>query len=168
MGENCCISKRVKRMVMDLTTESLTLKHMAESCNISDHTVQRVIDGVDDDLKPSIFNPLPGHIAFDEFKGVKNTEGKYYCWHKNRQHILFKKKITGNYFLQWRVHMKQENNQNHDLFEDKISTQLKAEQEKYAVDKKKEKKTNKITIIMSIIIGVSVILGLVRILMDVL
>lgn len=37
--------------------------------------MQRVIDGVGDDLKPSIFNPLPEHIAFDEFKGVKNTEG---------------------------------------------------------------------------------------------
>ena len=60
---------------MDLATESLTLKHMAETCNISDHTVQRVIDGVGDDLKPSIFDPLPEHIAFDEFKGVKNTEG---------------------------------------------------------------------------------------------
>ncbi|MDK6734783.1 transposase, partial [Escherichia coli] len=32
-------------------------------------------DGVGDDLKPSIFDPLPEHIAFDEFKGVKNTEG---------------------------------------------------------------------------------------------
>lgn len=63
--------------------------------------------------------------------------------------------------------MKQENNRNHDLFEDKISKQLKTEQEKYVVDKKKEKKTNKVTITMSIIIGVSVILGLVRILMDV-
>lgn len=75
VGKNCCISKRVKRMVMDLAAESLTLKQMAESCNISDHTVQRVIDGVGGDLKPSIFDPLPEHIAFDEFKGVKNTEG---------------------------------------------------------------------------------------------
>lgn len=31
VGENCFISKRVKRMVMDLATESLTLKHMAET-----------------------------------------------------------------------------------------------------------------------------------------
>lgn len=33
-----------------------------------------MIDGVGDKLKPSIFDPLPEHIAFDEFKGVKNTE----------------------------------------------------------------------------------------------
>lgn len=62
-------------MVMDLATESSTLKHMAERCSISDHTAQHVIDGVGGDLKPNIFDPLPEYIAFDEFKGVKNTEG---------------------------------------------------------------------------------------------
>lgn len=30
VDENCFISKRVKRMVMDLATESLTLKHMVK------------------------------------------------------------------------------------------------------------------------------------------
>lgn len=75
VGENCFISKRVKRMVMDLTTESLTLKHIAEACSISDHTVQNVINSVGDDLKPSIFDSLPEHISFDEFKSVKNADG---------------------------------------------------------------------------------------------
>lgn len=64
VGENCFISKRVKHMVMDLATESLTLKHIAETCSISDHIVQRVIDGIGGDLKSSIFDPLPEHIAF--------------------------------------------------------------------------------------------------------
>lgn len=44
---------------------------VGEDCFIS----KRVIDGVGGDLKPSIFDPLPEHIAFDEFKGVKNNEG---------------------------------------------------------------------------------------------
>lgn len=48
---------------------------MSEVCSISNHIVQRVIDGVGSDLKPSIFDSLPEHIAFDEFKSVKNIEG---------------------------------------------------------------------------------------------
>ena len=62
-------------MVLDFATNALTLKHIAETCNVSDHTVQRVIDGASKELKPSIFDALPEHIAFDEFKGVKHTEG---------------------------------------------------------------------------------------------
>lgn len=73
-------------MVIDLARESLILKHMAETCSISDHTVQRVIDGVGGDLKQNIFDSLPEHIAFDEFKGVKNTKGNmsfiFYREHK--------------------------------------------------------------------------------------
>ncbi|WCG37214.1 transposase family protein [Aerococcus urinaeequi] len=75
VGDNCFISKRVKRMVLDFATNALTLKHIAETCNVSDHTVQWVIDGTGKDLKPSIFDALPEHIAFDEFKGVKHAEG---------------------------------------------------------------------------------------------
>ena len=75
VGDNCFISKRVKRMVLDFATNALTLKHIAETCNVSDHTVQRVINGAGKDLKPSIFDALPEHIAFDEFKGVKHAEG---------------------------------------------------------------------------------------------
>lgn len=41
VGDNCFMSKRVKRMVLDFATNALTLKH----------------------------------IAFDEFKGVKHSEG---------------------------------------------------------------------------------------------
>lgn len=48
---------------------------MSEVCSISNHTVQRVIDGVGSDLEPSIFDSLPEHIAFDEFKRVKNIKG---------------------------------------------------------------------------------------------
>ena len=47
VGDNCFISKRVKR----------------------------IINGAGKDLKPSIFDALPEHIAFDEFKGVKHAEG---------------------------------------------------------------------------------------------
>lgn len=34
-----------------------------------------MINSVGGELKPSIFDPLPGYIAFDEFKGVKNIKG---------------------------------------------------------------------------------------------
>ncbi|MGH2062899.1 transposase, partial [Aerococcus urinaeequi] len=62
-------------MVLDFATIALALKHIAETCNVSDHTVQRVIDGTGKDLKPIIFDALPEHIAFDEFKGVEHAEG---------------------------------------------------------------------------------------------
>ncbi|MGK9327163.1 hypothetical protein QML40_11090, partial [Aerococcus urinaeequi] len=32
VGDNCFISKRVKRMVLDFATNALTLKHIAETC----------------------------------------------------------------------------------------------------------------------------------------
>ncbi|MFV8291127.1 ISL3 family transposase [Aerococcus viridans] len=75
VGDNYFISKRVKRMVLDFATNALTIKHIAETCNVSDHTVQRVIDGASKELKPSILDALPEHIAFVEFKGVKHAEG---------------------------------------------------------------------------------------------
>src|SRR5699024_10423623 len=74
VGDNCFISKCVKRMVLDFVTNAFTLKHIAETCTVSDHTVQLVIDGTGMDLKPSIFDALPEHSAFDEFKGVKHGE----------------------------------------------------------------------------------------------
>ena len=75
VGEDCFISKRVKRLVIDMATASITVKHIAKSCDVSEHTVQRIIHGVGGDLKPSILDALPEHIAFDEFKGVKNASG---------------------------------------------------------------------------------------------
>ena len=55
----CLACGCVKRMILDFATNALTLKHIAETCNVSDHTVQRVIDGASKELKTSIFDALP-------------------------------------------------------------------------------------------------------------
>ena len=75
VDEDCFISKRVKRLVIDMATASLTVKHIAKSCDVSEHTVQRIINGVGNDLKLNILDVLPECIVFDEFKGVKNAGG---------------------------------------------------------------------------------------------
>lgn len=62
-------------MVLDFATKTLNLKHIADSCSVSDYTVLRVINDLSNDLKPSIFVALSEHITFDEFKGVKYSEG---------------------------------------------------------------------------------------------
>lgn len=114
VGENCFISKRVKRMVMDLATKSLTLKHISNTCSISDHTVQRVIDGIGGDLKANSFDPLPEHIAFDEFKSVKNTEGNMsFVFIDNRSSQIVdilsdrRKNHLRNYFLAYPLKTRQ-------------------------------------------------------------
>src|SRR5699024_12204901 len=64
----------VKRMVLDFATNALTLKHIAETCNVSDHTVQRVINGAGKDLKPSIFDEI-GRASCRERGSIEESDG---------------------------------------------------------------------------------------------
>lgn len=75
VDDYCFISNRVKHLVMDMATETLTLKHIAERCQVSDHTVQRVINKAAEDLKHRPLDALPEHLSFDEFKSVKSADG---------------------------------------------------------------------------------------------
>ncbi len=69
------ISKRVKRMVLDFATNALTLKHIAETCNVSDHTVQRQLMVLVKTLNLASSMHYRSILLSDEFKGVKHAEG---------------------------------------------------------------------------------------------
>lgn len=61
------ISKAIKQKVMMDLTLNISQKDLAKEHGISDGTVRRVIDHLDQNFRPN-YHWLPRHIAFDDFK----------------------------------------------------------------------------------------------------
>lgn len=77
VDKHCFISNNVKASVACALTKATSLKDIANDHNISFNTVARVLDTFHETLpKSNMIDYLPPALLFDEFKSVKNINGK--------------------------------------------------------------------------------------------
>lgn len=75
VNENCFISNRSYDAIIHKLTSVRSEKSISESCAVSPSTVHRHIFKVGETFQMNSDTKLPRHIAMDEFKSVKNSEG---------------------------------------------------------------------------------------------
>ena len=108
VNEHCFIANRVKQLIADKATGTITKKYIAEECNVSEHTVQRVIHDVASDIRQRPTDALPKHLSFDEFKSVSSVDASmsFICL-DNTSHRLVdivydrRKSSLEDYFLRY-------------------------------------------------------------------
>lgn len=74
VNAHCFITNRVKQLIADKAADTVTKKYIAKECNVSEHTVQRVIHDVANDIRQRPTDALPKHLSFDEFKSVSAVD----------------------------------------------------------------------------------------------
>lgn len=78
---DCFIANRVKQSIAIELGDAVSLKDLGRRHGVSPTTISRILAQLGTDYQTN-FNSLPSHLCFDEFKSVKNVEGKMsfiYC-----------------------------------------------------------------------------------------
>lgn len=72
---SCFIANRVKHSIALELGDEVSLKNLSKRHFVSPTTINRVLTQLGRSFKVD-FNHLPAHLSFDEFKSVKNVQGK--------------------------------------------------------------------------------------------
>ena len=73
--QGCFIAKRVKQSIAVELADTTSVKDLSKRHFVSPTTTDRVLKQLNQSVKNN-FKSLPQHLSFDEFKSVKNVEGK--------------------------------------------------------------------------------------------
>ncbi len=76
VARDCFISQNTRLAVLNKTTDIRSQKSIAQSCHVSCSTVSRIMNQAASQLAQTPFKYLPEHLMMDEFKSVKNIDGK--------------------------------------------------------------------------------------------